>query len=213
MKRSLGWFAVWLRPGRGGASRGRLCGRRTRRNGGAEGVREAGRARRVLRVPLRRPLRPGLRVRHALVPPHHHDPGVHARARASATATTRKRRRCSAASPGATRTIRASPRPTATTTAAGCSSTTCRNARIARIDLKDFKTTPDLRADPEPLGRARLPVPDAEHRVRVRRVALLGAGAEPPGARSRTTRRTSTASSPGIKVDPKNGTCRSASRS
>ena len=58
------------------------------------------------------------------------------------------------------------------------------NNRIARIDLRDFKTQADPRADPELERQSRLVVRDREQRVRPRRLALLGAAAEGPLRRS-----------------------------
>ena len=54
------------------------------------------------------------------------------------------------------------------------------NNRVARIDLRDFKTQPDSRADSELERHARLVVRHRELGVRARRHPLLGAAAEGP---------------------------------
>ena len=79
------------------------------------------------------------------------------------------------------------------------------NNRIARIDLRDFKTQADPRPDPELERQPRLVVRHREQRVRAGRDALLGAAAEGPLRRSgEPTRRNSTAwsaASRSIQVD------------
>ena len=197
--------------GRLGRATGRLRGRGRGRRRGVEGVREAGRARCVLRVPVGRPSRQHLRVRHPVLPPHHDDPGVHAGARGG----LRLRRGFEGDARRTHVGRRAPPRPE-------------RDRRQLRRALavhqrhgvrphrphrpRGLQDQADLRADPEPVGRARVPVPDPEHRVRVRGVALLGAGAEPPGAESRTTPGTS-AASPASRWTRRTARCRWASRS
>ena len=54
------------------------------------------------------------------------------------------------------------------------------NNRVARIDLRDFKTKQILGPDSELERQPRLVVRDREHRVRAGRDALLGAAAQGP---------------------------------
>ena len=80
------------------------------------------------------------------------------------------------------------------------------NARIARIDLRDFKTKQILGPVPNVSGQPRLGVRHAEHRVRDDGVALLDP--DPEGerrSRSTSTPPTTRASSGAIKIDPKTG--------
>ena len=183
----------------------RRLARWSRRLRGREGVREARRARHLLRVPLRRPFRPGLRVRHAVVPPHHHDPGVHAGAGGGLRRRRGHRRRCWGVSRGATRIIPACPRPTATTTGAGCSSTTCRTrasrastSRTSRPSRSSGRFRTCRRRTP---ARSRRPTPSTCSRRRASRCRCPTRAS----ARSRTTRRTSTASSRASRWIPKSG--------
>ena len=80
------------------------------------------------------------------------------------------------------------------------------NGRIARIDLRDFKTKQIIGPDPQRLRQPRLLVRHPQHRVRGD-----GARASPsPSRRARrrastSTRPTTRASSTGIKIDPKTG--------
>ena len=80
------------------------------------------------------------------------------------------------------------------------------NGRVARIDLRDFKTKQILGPVPERLGQPRLVVRHAEHRIRDDGVALLDS--DPEGHRraaSTSTPPNTRASSRAIKIDPKSG--------
>ncbi len=88
------------------------------------------------------------------------------------------------------------------------------NNRIARIDLRDFKTQPDPRSHPELERQPRLVVRHREQRVRAGRHALLGAAAQGPLRRpARPTRPSSTAWSAASRWTRSRARWRSAGRS
>ena len=80
------------------------------------------------------------------------------------------------------------------------------NGRVARIDLRDFKTKQILGPVPERLGQPRLGVRHAEHRVLDDGLALLDPDPQGHGGADRQVRdRLQGRASPAIKIDPKTG--------
>ena len=150
-----------------------MQGRAVARGGtaAAKDVRQARRVRHVLRV-LSAATGAGLRLRHALLPLHHDDPGLHARVRQGMGL----RRGIEGDDEGDELGRRAPPRPLRDERRLRRAvALHQRHAPFAdRADRPErLHDQGDLRADPERLGRARLSASHAQHRVRVRGVALL----------------------------------------
>ena len=160
-----------------------------------EDLRRARRPRRVLHVLVGRPLRADLRLRPAVDAPPLDDPGVHARIPATGYGFDDDSKTMLG-----DLTWGDAHHPALSETKGDYDGRWLfineMNGRVARIDLRDFKTKQILGPDPQRLRQPRLVVRHAQHRVRDDGLALL----DPDAARARwastSTPPTTRASSP-----------------
>ena len=132
------------------------------------------------------------------------DPGVHALPGARATASTTSRRRCWATSPGATCTTPPCLKRAATTTARWLFVNDM-NDRMARIDLRDFKTKQILGPIPNVSGNhgSAFVTPNTEYSIMASRFSIPIPKGPWPGVDKYATEYKGVVT--GIKVDPKTG--------